>query len=79
MVSPTRPGLGGVSADSFFRVSQYRDRELFPSGYWTYQSFGNSGGVQSMVARKDNVEQDDIVIWSTYGLTHNPRVEDCTF
>ena len=59
------------------RVTQYRDNELYPSGYWTNQSFGNAGGVQSMVARKDNVEQDDIVLWSTYALTHNPRVEDC--
>lgn len=29
-----------------------------------------------MVARKDKVENEDIVIWATFGLTHNPRVED---
>ena len=29
-----------------------------------------------MVARNDNVENEDVVVWNVFGLTHNPRVED---
>jgi len=25
---------------------------------------------------RDNVENEDVVVWSVFGLTHNPRVED---
>lgn len=29
-----------------------------------------------MVARNDDVENSDPVVWNVFGLTHNPRVED---
>ncbi|KAG7103825.1 Copper amine oxidase 1 like protein [Verticillium longisporum] len=29
-----------------------------------------------MVARNDDLLQQDVVLWSCFGLTHNPRVED---
>ena len=29
-----------------------------------------------MVERNDDTENEDIVIWHTFGFTHNPRVED---
>ena len=29
-----------------------------------------------MVARNDDVENEDVVVWNVFGLTHNPRVED---
>lgn len=32
--------------------------------------------MRSWIDRKDNVENTDIVLWHTFGLTHNPRVED---
>jgi Cu2+-containing amine oxidase len=28
-----------------------------------------------MADRKDNIENEDIVVWHTFGLTHNPRIE----
>jgi hypothetical protein len=28
-----------------------------------------------MANRKENVENEDIVIWHSFGLTHNPRIE----
>jgi len=28
-----------------------------------------------MAARGDNVDNEDIVIWHSFGLTHNPRIE----
>lgn len=57
-------------------VSQYRDDELWANGPYPFQSLGEVGGVQDMIARGDNIENDDIVVWSVFGLTHNPRVED---
>jgi primary-amine oxidase len=57
-------------------VTQYRDQELFSGGKYTNQSYGQAAGIRSWIARKDNVDNDDIVVWHTFGLTHNPRVED---
>jgi primary-amine oxidase len=57
-------------------VTKYRDDELFAGGYYTNQSRGKAGGVGDWVARKDNTENTDVVLWHTFGLTHIPRVED---
>ena len=29
-----------------------------------------------MVDRDEDTENEDIVLWNSFGLTHNPRVED---
>ncbi|XP_044715703.1 copper amine oxidase, enzyme domain-containing protein [Hirsutella rhossiliensis] len=34
------------------------------------------GGVADAAARKEDILDEDIVVWSVFGLTHNPRVED---
>lgn len=57
-------------------VTKYKDGELFPGGFYTNQSNGRAGGVGDWVARKDNVENTDLVLWHTFALTHVPRVED---
>ncbi|TKX20242.1 copper amine oxidase-5 [Elsinoe australis] len=57
-------------------VTKYKDDELYAGGRFTLQSRTEVGGVGDAVARKDNVEDDDVVVWSVFGLTHNPRVED---
>ncbi|KAK6379061.1 hypothetical protein LTS17_006765 [Exophiala oligosperma] len=57
-------------------VSKYRDDELWANGPFPFQSTGEIGGVLDMVSRGENVENDDVVVWSVFGLTHNPRVED---
>ncbi|WVW79628.1 hypothetical protein I302_101597 [Kwoniella bestiolae CBS 10118] len=56
-------------------VTKYKDRELFPAGDYTNQSSG-AEGIRDWVARKDNVENTDVVLWHTYTFTHNPRPED---
>ncbi|KAL3487494.1 copper amine oxidase [Aspergillus germanicus] len=56
-------------------VTKYRDDELFAGGEFTNQSKG-SVGVEKWVARNENVENEDVVLWHTFGLTHNPRIED---
>jgi primary-amine oxidase len=56
-------------------VTSYGDDELYAAGEFTNQS-QESTGVEQWAARKDNVENSDVVLWHTFGLTHNPRPED---
>ncbi|KAK7414025.1 hypothetical protein QQX98_007057 [Neonectria punicea] len=42
---------------------------------YTNQSPGGHG-IKSWVKGRDYVVDDDIVIWHSFGFTHNPRVED---
>lgn len=57
-------------------VTKYKDDELYAGGRYTLQSRNEKGGLADAAARKDKVADEDIVIWSVFGLTHNPRVED---
>lgn len=57
-------------------VTKYKENELYAAGRYTMQSRKEIGGVADAVERGDNVENDDVVVWSVFGLTHNPRVED---
>ena len=50
--------------------------ELYAAGRYTLQSRKEKGGVADAVGRKDKTVQEDVVVWSVFGLTHNPRVED---
>ncbi|KAJ5612852.1 hypothetical protein N7510_006046 [Penicillium lagena] len=56
-------------------VTKYQDDELYAAGEFTNQST-KAEGVETWIQRKDNTENDDVVLWHTFGLTHNPRVED---
>lgn len=57
-------------------VTKYRDGELYAAGDYTLQSQEEIGGVSDAVKRGDDVKNDDVVVWSVFGITHNPRVED---
>ena len=57
-------------------VTAYRDHELYAGGEFTNQSQKETDGVTDAIARDDDVENTDVVLWSVFGLTHNPRVED---
>lgn len=61
-------------------VTQYRDDEFFPSGRHTMQSMGGEG-IASAIKHRASVEDSsvrdkDIVVWHSFGSTHNPRIED---
>jgi len=63
-------------------VTRYQDDELFPSGRYTMQSLGGDG-IESAIQRRQadpgsssSVRDEDIVVWHTFGSTHNPRIED---
>jgi primary-amine oxidase len=57
-------------------VTSYKDGELFAGGEFTNQSQSEIDGVADAIARNDSVQDTDVVVWNTFGLTHNPRVED---
>ena len=57
-------------------VTKYQDNELFAGGRYTLQSAREIDGVFDAAARNDKVDNEDVVVWSVFGLTHNPRVED---
>lgn len=57
-------------------ITSHRDGELWAAGEFTNQSQTEQGGVADAIARDDVVEDADVVVWSVFGITHNPRVED---
>ncbi|KAI0403132.1 copper amine oxidase [Xylaria palmicola] len=72
-------------------VTGYRDEELWAAGEFTNQSKKETAGVKAMVQRGDwfvdspptstaagdeGGQRSSPVVWSVFGLTHNPRVED---
>ena len=72
-------------------VTRHHDDELFASGNHTMQSLGGEGIASWIKKRQEHqqlqpsngdvpnpskVRNEDIVIWHTFGSTHNPRVED---
>lgn len=57
-------------------VTKYQDGELWAGGKWTNQSLNEIDGVFDYANRNDRVRNEDIVVWVTFGMTHNPRVED---
>ncbi|KAJ9137077.1 Amine oxidase [Pleurostoma richardsiae] len=70
-----------------FWVTSYRDGELYAAGDYTYQSLPESGpggaitqtrkgDLGSWAGRGDKVDNEDIVLWHSISLTHNPRPED---
>lgn len=62
-------------ADHNIYVTSYRDDELYAGGKYTNQSRGGTG-VRAWANRKDNVLDEDIVVWVQFGINHIPRVED---
>ncbi|KJZ75173.1 Copper amine oxidase 1 [Hirsutella minnesotensis 3608] len=57
-------------------VTKYKDDELYAGGRHTLQSRREIGGVADAAARNDDILNEDIVVWTVFGLTHNPRIED---
>lgn len=57
-------------------VTKYKDEELYAGGRYPFMTRAEEDGVADAAARNDTVEDEDLVLWSVFGLTHNPRVED---
>lgn len=59
-------------------VTKYKDRELWAGGEFTNQSRREIDGVADAVARNENVENDDVVVWNTFGLTVSALPDLCS-
>ncbi|KAF9886316.1 hypothetical protein FE257_011575 [Aspergillus nanangensis] len=59
-------------------VTRHHDHERYSAGDHTMQSLGGEGIASWIRSRSSplGVRDEDIVIWHTFGTTHNPRVED---
>jgi primary-amine oxidase len=60
------------------QVTRYRDGQLHPAGRHVPQTSGEpSRGLPEWVGDgSDAIENEDIVLWHTFGLTHFPAPED---
>ncbi|KAF2442113.1 hypothetical protein P171DRAFT_496876 [Karstenula rhodostoma CBS 690.94] len=65
----------GIFAGRPTWVTKYKDDELYAAGEFTNQSHEDTG-LAIWSERKENVENEDVVLWYTFGLTHVTRPED---
>nr|BAU20376.1 ethanolamine oxidase [Syncephalastrum racemosum] len=66
-----------VFASNTVWVTPYDAEQLFPGGFYCYQSDpADRLGLPEWTREKKDVKNKDIVLWLTFGLTHIPRVED---
>ncbi|KAF1983494.1 hypothetical protein K402DRAFT_338133 [Aulographum hederae CBS 113979] len=62
-------------ADHNIYVVRHRDDELFAGGKYTNQSRGGTG-VRAWADRREDVVDQDVVVFVQFGINHIPRVED---
>jgi primary-amine oxidase len=83
---PGENALPFAAADSWIRkragflnahlwVTPYNAAELYAGGDYPNQSRGGDGLVKWTAANRP-IDNQDIVVWYTVGVTHNPRPED---
>jgi primary-amine oxidase len=65
----------GVFSAKPIWVTKYRDDELWASGEFTNQSREDTG-LAKWALRNENVENEDVVLWHSFGVTHVTRTED---
>ncbi|CAN5289446.1 primary-amine oxidase [soil metagenome] len=56
-------------------VTPYEPHELYPAGDFVNQHPGGAG-LPAWTENNRSVDNTDIVLWHTFGLTHFPRLED---
>ena len=61
--------------NNHFWVTRYNARELYAAGAYPNQSRGGDG-LPQFVANNENIENQDLVVWYTLGVTHIPRPEE---
>ena len=64
----------GIFASKPIWVTRYRDEELWAAGEFTNQSREDTG-LAIWANRNEQVENEDVVLWHSFGLTHVTRPE----
>ncbi|TIA57557.1 hypothetical protein D6C77_06083 [Aureobasidium pullulans] len=81
---PFQKGIADKDSFNYKRVEfsdrniyavKHRDGELYAGGKYTNQSRGGTG-VRSWADRKDNIVDEDLVVYVQFGINHIPRIED---
>lgn len=61
--------------NNHFWATRYNSGELYPAGVYPNQSKGDDG-LPQFVANNESLENQDVVVWYTLGVTHIPRPEE---
>ena len=56
-------------------VTKYHDKELYSVGQFPVED-AEDRGLGAYVANDESIVNEDIVVWYTFGFSHNPRIED---
>ena len=61
--------------NNHFWATRYNSQELYAAGVYPNQSIGGAG-LPQFVANNETIENQDVVVWYTLGVTHIPRPEE---
>lgn len=61
--------------NNHFWATRYDPQELYAAGVYPNQSRGGDG-LPQFVANNESIENQDVVVWYTLGITHIPRPEE---
>lgn len=76
MADPESPtGRRTAFAAKHLFVTAFHPDERYAGGDWVNQSTG-ADGVTAFIADDEPLEDADLVVWHTFGVTHFPRLED---
>ena len=71
----TRERVLAGFVDHHLWVTRYHAGELYACGDYPSQG-GTPGGLPSWSSDDESIEDEDVVVWYTLGVTHVPRPED---
>lgn len=61
--------------NNHFWATRYNPQEIYAAGVYPNQSKGGEG-LPQFVANDETIENQDVVVWYTLGITHVPRPEE---
>jgi primary-amine oxidase len=61
--------------NNHFWATRYNSSEIYAAGVYPNQSKGGEG-LPQFVANREAIENTDVVVWYTLGVTHIPRPEE---
>jgi primary-amine oxidase len=61
--------------NNHFWATRYRREEIYAAGVYPNQSTGGDG-LPQFIADNESLENQDVVVWYTLGVTHIPRPEE---
>jgi primary-amine oxidase len=72
--SPVRQRAGFIN--NHFWATRYKPGEWFAAGSYPNQSTGGGDGLPRWIADDEPLDNQDVVVWYTFGITHIPRPEE---